>query len=79
MIDLLSTSQILLRDAGFTVRLSSVGHRPVVCFEDTALVGFCSSFEQTDELIDGWKAFEGEILNRFAADIRAAGEKAWNV
>ena len=79
MIDLLSTSQILLRDAGFTVRLSAMGHRPVVCFEDNALVGFCSAFEQTDELIDGWKAFESEILNRFAADIRAAGEKAWNV
>lgn len=79
MIDLLSTSQILLRNAGFTVRLSSVGHRPVICFEDDALVGFCSLFEQTDELIEGWKAFESEILVRFAADIRAAGEKAWNV
>lgn len=79
MIDLLSTSQILLRDAGFDVRLSSVGHRPVVCFEDNALLGFCSSFDQTNELIEGWKAFESEILNRFAADIRAAGEKAWNV
>lgn len=79
MIDLLSTSQILLRDAGFTVRLSSVGHRPVVCFEDKALLGFCSTFEQTDELIEGWKAFESQILIRFAADIRAAGEKAWNV
>lgn len=79
MIDLLSTSQILLRDAGFTVRLSSVGSRPVICFEDNALLGFCSALEQTDELIKGWKTFESEILNRFAADIRAAGEKAWNV
>lgn len=79
MIDLLSTSQMLLRDAGFTVRLSSVGRRPVVCFEDNALFGFCSAFDQTAELIQGWKGFETEILNRFAADIRAAGEKAWNV
>ncbi len=79
MIDLLSTSQILLRDAGFTVRLSSVGHRPVVCFEDDALVGFCSAFDRAGELVEGWKAFESEILTRFAADIRAASEKAWNV
>ena len=53
MIDLMSNSQILLRNAGFTVRLSSAGHRPAVCFEDNALVGFCSSFEQTDELLKG--------------------------
>ena len=79
MIDLLSTSQILLRDAGFTVRLSSVGSRSIACFEDNALLGFCSAFEQADELIRGWKTFESEILNRFAADIRSAGEKAWNV
>lgn len=79
MIDLLSTSQILLRDADFTVRLNSVGHVPVVCFEDNALLGFCSAFEQPQELIDGWKAFEREILTRFAPSIRTAGEKAWNV
>lgn len=79
MIDLLSTSQILLRDAGFRVRLSSVNRRSVVCFEDNALLGFCGAFEQTDELLQSWKSFESEILGRFAVDIRAAGEKAWNV
>lgn len=79
VIDLLSTSQLLLRDAGFTVRLNSVARKPVVCFEDTALLGFCSAFEHTEELLEGWKPFETEILSRFAPDIRAAGEKAWNV
>lgn len=79
MIDLLSTCQMLLHGAGFTVRLSYVGDKPVVCFEDNALFGFCSAFAETDEMIRGWKSFESEILNRFAGDIRGAGEKAWNV
>ncbi|MEA1015160.1 hypothetical protein [Sphingosinicella sp. LY1275] len=79
MIDLLSTSQILLRDGGFAVRLASIDQRPVVCFEDDALFGFCSAFEQPDELMNGWKLFERQILSRFAPNIRAAGEKAWNV
>ncbi len=79
MIDLFSTSQILLRDAGFYVRLQSVSGAPVICFEDEALIGFCSFFEEPQELIDRWKAFEGDILSRFAPQIRTAGDKAWNV
>ncbi len=79
MIDLLSTSQILLRDAGFSVRLHSLGRTPLVCFEDEVLIGFCSLFETPQELIGRWKAFEGDILGRFAPQIRAAGDKAWNV
>lgn len=79
MIDLLSTSQVLLREAGFSVRLTSVGKTSVVCFEDEALIGFCSSFGEPQDLLDGWKPFEGEMLNRFAPQIRTAGDKAWNV
>lgn len=79
MIDLLSTSQVLLRDAGFAVRLSSIQRSTVVCFEDGALIGFCSSFDTPGEMIKLWKQQEQEILARFAPNFRAAGEKAWNV
>lgn len=79
MIDLLATAQVLLRDGGYSIRLNSVGHAPAFCFEDAAILGFCRSFEGTQELIAGWKTFESEVLARFAPQIRAAGDKAWNV
>lgn len=79
MIDLLSTTQVLLKDAGYTVRLSTIQRETLICFEDTAVMGFCSTFVSPEELIKKWMAYENEIISRFSANFRAAGEKAWNV
>lgn len=79
MIDLLSSSQVLLKDAGYSVRLSSVYRSSIVCFEDSAVIGFCNVFETSNELIKRWKDYENEILVRFSPSFRAAGDKAWNV
>ena len=67
MIDILSTSQVLLREALFTTRLQSVERSTVLCFEDDALVGFCSIFESPRELLDGWQARELSILKEAIA------------
>jgi hypothetical protein len=79
MIDLLSTMQVVLREAGFTTRLTSIDRSPVVCFEDDALMGFGSVLSNPGELLEQWKATEMSLLTRYALDFRAAGEKAWNV
>lgn len=79
MIDLLSTTQVLLKDAGYSVRLSEIQREPLVCFEDNAFVGFCKLFEKPDDMLNMWRAYETEILTRFAPSFRAAGDKAWNV
>jgi hypothetical protein len=79
MIDLLSISQVLLREAGFGVRLSSIQRSPIVCFEDNALIGFCACFDSPHQVISSWRNHEDEILARFAPSFRAAGDKAWNV
>lgn len=79
MIDLLSTAQVILKDAGYTVRLSAIQSRTLICFEDTAVLGFCSIFVSPEELIKKWTSYENEIISRFAANFRAAGDKAWNV
>lgn len=79
MIDLLSTTQVLLKDAGYKVRLSSFRSDTLVSFEDGGVVGFCATFVSPEELIENWLAYETEIVTRFAANFRAAGEKAWNV
>lgn len=79
MIDLVSTAQVLLRDADYQVRLSSLRDSPMICFEDEALLGFCCAFPSPGDIIKKWKAYETEILTRFAPNFRAAGDKAWNV
>jgi hypothetical protein len=79
MIDVLSTMQGVLREARFTTRLASVERSPIVCFEDDTLMGFGCVFDDPGSLLSRWKATEMSILTRFAANFRAAGEKAWNV
>lgn len=73
MIDLLSTAQILLRDADFTTRLASLDLKNLVCFEDDTLVGFCYVFKDPQSLLAEWKARESSILTRFASSFGSAG------
>jgi hypothetical protein len=79
MIDVLSTMQVVLREAGFTTRLDSVDRSPIVCFEDDVLTGFGCIFEDPGSLLSKWKTSEMSLLMRYAPGLRAAGEKAWNV
>jgi len=79
MIDVLSTMQVVLREAGFTTRLTSVDRFPVVCFEDDDLMGFGCVFADASALLARWKATEMSLLTRYGTSLRAAGDKAWNV
>lgn len=79
MIDVLSTMQVVLRESGFTTRLTSVDRSPIVCFEDDDLMGFGCVFDDAGDLLARWKAIEMSLLTRHAPSLRAAGEKAWNV
>src|SRR5690348_116696 len=79
MINLLGTLHAVLIDAGYSTRIESSGHGDVLCFEDDAVIGFVSLFEQPDELIGGWLLRETALLSQFAPRLQAAGEKAWNV
>ena len=79
MIDVLSTLQVVLREAGFATRLTSIDHSSIVSFEDDTLLGFGCVFEDPSALLARWKSTEKSILTRYAPSFRAAGEKAWNV
>lgn len=79
MIDLFSSVQVVLREAGFTMRLTSVDRSPIACFEDDTLMGFACVFDDPAGLLTRWKTTEMSLLTRHAASLRAAGEKAWNV
>lgn len=79
MINLLSTMQIVLREAGFITHLISINRSSVLCFEDDALMGFGWVFNDASELLACWKTTEMSLLKQHAPRFRAAGEKAWNV
>lgn len=79
MIDLFSAMQVVLQEAGFNTRLTSIERSPVVCFEDDTLVGFGYVFENPVALLERWKTVEMTIIKRFSPNFRNAGEKAWNV
>ncbi len=79
MIDVISTVQVVLREANFTTRLVSLDRSPVVCFEDDVISGFGRVFEDPEALLSGWRATEMSLLKFFASSFRFAGDKAWNV
>lgn len=79
MIDLLASTQVELRKAGYTTRLESMNRSSVVCFEDIVVTGFALVFADPVTLVAEWKDTESALLRRHAPSLRAAGDKAWNV
>lgn len=79
MIDLRSTVQILLQDAGFRTRRTTSDVVPVLSFEDDAFLGFVFVFDRVGSLLQQWREQEARILSSYATSFRVAGDKAWNV
>jgi hypothetical protein len=79
MIDVLSTTQLILRDAGYTTRIVVTERSKVLYFEDATLMGFGCEFDTPVTLLEQWRAIEMTLLVRNALSLRAAGDKAWNV
>lgn len=79
MIDLLGTTQVLLRDSGYDTRLRPYDSASVLSFEDESVMGFCYVFQDTATMLQAWKSTESDLLKRFGARFRIAGDKAWNI
>jgi hypothetical protein len=79
MIDVLSTTQLVLRDAGYTTKIATSERREVLYFEDATLMGFGCVFDSQATLLTQWRGIEMSLLARNASSLRAAGDKAWNV
>jgi len=77
--DLLPPLQTLLRQAGYSTRLTAVADRSVLVFEDDSVIGFAAEFNTAEELLTGWRNVEKSLIQRFASSFKTAGEKAWNV
>tara|TARA_R110000868_G_scaffold375277_2_gene639788 strand:- start:802 stop:1335 length:534 start_codon:yes stop_codon:yes gene_type:complete len=77
--DILTQSEIILRDANYETWAWTGSAGPVICFENAALMGFVHVFDTADTLLCNWHASQQTVLARHAASLRAAGAKAWNI
>lgn len=50
-----------------------------VGFENDLNLGFIHCFASTEELLEQWSTRNDAVLSRFQFQLRAAGEKSWNV
>jgi hypothetical protein len=79
MTDIKSTVQITLQEAGYKTWLAFVDQFTAVCFEDDAIMGFVSIFDESRLLLDHWRDVESVFLARHSPRLREAEDKAWNV
>ena len=50
----------------------------MICFENTALIGFVHVFPTANDLLKRWQEVQNSALSRHGPALRAAGAKAWN-
>jgi hypothetical protein len=79
MSDLTSALEVVLQEGEYRTSLVSVEGILAVLFEDDALLGFVTVFEDVQTLLGRWQALEMALLTRYAPRLQAAGDKAWNV
>jgi hypothetical protein len=79
MTEVLSTVQVVMQNANYRTWEIGGSKNPTVGFEDEATMGFVCAFDTPRQIIDSWRETEAMLLARFAAQFRAAGDKAWTV
>jgi hypothetical protein len=77
--DITTSVQIILQEAKYATWLAPVGQLTAVCFEDTAVMGFVTVFDEPETLLQSWRGVESVLLTEHAPRFREAKEKAWNV
>jgi hypothetical protein len=79
MTELQSHIQIILQDAGYETWMASIDGMDAIGFEEELVMGFASSFQSVQQLLDRWRQVEMEFLSAYASSLQRAGEKTWNV
>jgi hypothetical protein len=79
MMDLKSSLQVILQDAGYQTWLVSLDDLEAVGFEDDAAMGFAYVFEDAATMLMRWRELETRLLTRHALSLQKAGEKTWNI
>jgi hypothetical protein len=77
--DIHTQTEIVLREAGYETWQSEAVTPVVTCFENQSVAGFIHAFDTCDTLLHSWQQSQQAVLRRYAAALRPAGVKAWNV
>lgn len=77
--DIRSSAQLLLKDAGYSTSTWRDSSGPILRFEDLSVIGFLYEFASIDDLLTTCAAREKAVLTAHAPALRAAGVKAWNI
>lgn len=77
--DISRQSEIFLREVGYETWIWSNRSCAVTCFENAMLIGFVHAFSSAEDLLKDWESSQYIVLSSHSAQLRAAGEKAWNV
>jgi hypothetical protein len=79
MSDILSLSEQLLSEVGFTTGRLSTHGREALVFEDPTVLGFLVLYGTSSELIGKWASDVSTLIAEQQFGLRRAGPKAWNV
>lgn len=79
MMDIAAQAEVFLREARYDTWLWPGVSPPVVCFENSTIIGFLHVFDTAHELLGQWEQAQARVLARHAAALRSSGIKAWNV
>lgn len=79
MIDILHVARETLTQAGYSVDRVGSDARPALAFEGDAYLGFVFSYPNIPTLQALRVSDANQLIARFTPELRAAGEKAWNV
>lgn len=78
MIDILESSNGLLKEAGFSAERVFISQRETLVFEGDTVLGFIFVYESSDALMKSWSADSGAAISTYQFGLRRSGSKAWN-
>ena len=78
MIDIITTSAEIFAEAGFTTKAVSINEHEALLFEDSVVLGFLFSYQDSSELIHAWNRDANRAITDYQFGLRRAGQKAWN-
>lgn len=76
---LLADARSVLTGAHYDTWLWQRKDDMVLCFEDDSIIGFVHEFANAASLLSEWAEREAAVLTNYAPNLRASGQKAWNV
>ena len=78
MNEILYSSNELLKEAGCTTELVTIGSREALVFEGSSVLGFLFSYDSVEELMKDWMTDSDRAIASYQFGLRRSGIKAWN-